>query len=75
MSKFICDVKQLKMNKFIKSIWHLIISTSNATLDVPLLLPCIFPLLYEYFDFFEPSIFSTIFSVRWKFKKSRLNCI
>ena len=33
------DVKQLKMNKFIKSVWHLIISTLNATLKVPLLGP------------------------------------
>ena len=29
------DVKQLKMKKFIKSIWQLIISTSNATLEIP----------------------------------------
>ena len=42
MNKFISDDKQLKMNKFIKFIWQLIISTSNATLEVPslrLLLP------------------------------------
>ena len=31
------DVKQLQMNKFKSSIWQVIISTSNATLEVPLL--------------------------------------
>ena len=36
------DVKQLKMNKFIESIWHLIISTSNATIEVPSLLPWVY---------------------------------
>ena len=35
MNKFISDVKQLKINKFIKSIWQLIISNSNATLELP----------------------------------------
>ena len=35
------DVKQLKMNKFIKSIWQLIISTSNATPEVASLCPCL----------------------------------
>ena len=34
------DVKQLKIKKFIKYIWQLIISTSNATLEVPSLRPC-----------------------------------
>ena len=29
------------MNKFAKHIWQLIISTSNATLEVPLLRPCL----------------------------------
>ena len=29
------NVKQLKMNEFINYIWHLIISTSNATLEAP----------------------------------------
>ena len=33
------NVKQLKMNKFIKYTWQLIISTSNATLEVPSLGP------------------------------------
>ena len=33
------NVKQLKMSKFIKYIWHLIISTSNATLEVSSLHP------------------------------------
>ena len=33
------DVKRLKMNKFIKSIWQLIISTSNATPEVASLFP------------------------------------
>ena len=41
MNKFISDIKQLKINKFIKFIWQLIISTSNATLDVPSLRPCL----------------------------------
>ena len=41
MNKYIFDVTQLKMNKFIKSILQLIISTSNATLEVPSLCPCI----------------------------------
>ena len=39
MNKFIFDVKQLKMNQFINSIRQLIISTSNATLEVPSLRP------------------------------------
>ena len=39
--KFMFDVKQLKMSRFIKSISDLIISTSNATLEVPWLRPCI----------------------------------
>ena len=34
------NVKQLKMSKVIKSIWQLVISTSNPTLQVPLLCPC-----------------------------------
>ena len=35
MSNFMFNVKQLKMNEFIKYIWQLIIiiSTSNATLE------------------------------------------
>ena len=41
MNKFIFNVvKQLKMKKLIKSIRQFIISTSNATLEVPLLCPC-----------------------------------
>ena len=40
MNNFMFNVKQLKINKFIKFIWQLIISTSNATLEVPLLRPC-----------------------------------
>ena len=39
MNKFMFNVKQLKMSKFIRYIWQLIISTSNATLKVPSLLP------------------------------------
>ena len=35
MNRFIFEFKQLKMNKFITSMWPLIISTSNATLEVP----------------------------------------
>ena len=34
------SVKQLKINKFIKYIWKLIISTSNATLEVSSLHSC-----------------------------------
>ena len=34
MNKFIFNAKQLKMNKFINSMRQLIISTSNATLEV-----------------------------------------
>ena len=33
------NVKQLKMNKFVKYICQLIISTSNATLEAPSLQP------------------------------------
>ena len=32
---YMLNVKQLKMNEFINYIWHLIISTSNATLEAP----------------------------------------
>ena len=32
--KLISDAKQLRANNFIKSFWQLIISTSNATLEV-----------------------------------------
>ena len=39
ISEFTFDVKQLKMDRFIKSISDLIISTSNITLEVPLLHP------------------------------------
>ena len=50
LNKFIFDVKQLKINKFtfdvkqlkmkrLKSIWDLIINTSNATLEVLSLRP------------------------------------
>ena len=35
------DVKQLEDEQIIKYIWQLIISTSNATLEVPSLCPCI----------------------------------
>ena len=41
INKFTFDVKQVKMNRIIKSISDLIISTSNATLEAPLLRPCI----------------------------------
>ena len=34
ISKFLFNVKQLKMSKLIKYIWQMIISTSNATLEV-----------------------------------------
>ena len=39
MNNFVFNVKQLKLSKFIKYIWQLIISTSNATLEVPSLCP------------------------------------
>ena len=35
MNKIMFNVKQLKMSKFIKYIWQLIISNSNVTLEVP----------------------------------------
>ena len=38
--KIIFNVKQLKMNKFMKYIWQLIISIPNATPEVPSLRPC-----------------------------------
>ena len=37
MNKFKFDIKQLLVNKFIKSMWQLMISYSNDTLEVPLL--------------------------------------
>ena len=40
MNNFMFNVKQLKMNEFIKYICQLIISTSNATLELPSLCPC-----------------------------------
>ena len=40
MNNFMFNVKQLKMNEFIKCIWQLIIGTSNAALEVPSLRPC-----------------------------------
>ena len=49
MNNFMFNVKQLKMNKFIKYIWQLIISTSNATFEVPSLRPC-----KDYTDNFKP---------------------
>ena len=39
MNNFMFNVKQFKMNKFIKYIWQLIISTSNDTLVVSSLRP------------------------------------
>ena len=35
MNKFTFDLKQVKMNRLMKSILQLIISTSSATLEVP----------------------------------------
>ena len=40
MNNFMFNIKQLKMKKFIKYIWQLIISTSNAALEIPSLRPC-----------------------------------
>ena len=39
IKKFVFDVKQLKMKRIIKSTSDSIISTSNATLEVPSLRP------------------------------------
>ena len=39
LTKLIFDVKQLKMNKFVNSMWQVINSTSNDTLKVPPLDP------------------------------------
>ena len=39
MKNITSEVKQLKMNKFFKSFWQFIISTSNAKLEVHLLRP------------------------------------
>ena len=40
MNNFMFNIKQLKMKKFIKYIWQLIISNSNATLEVPSIRLC-----------------------------------
>ena len=37
INNFMFNDKQMKMNKFIKYIWKWIISTLNATLEVPIL--------------------------------------
>ena len=50
------NVKQLKMNKFIKYIWQLIFSTSNARPEVPSLRPC--------FLLFKASAFIQVFFPR-----------
>ena len=39
LTKLIFDVKQLKMNKFVNSMWQVINSTLNDTLKVPPLDP------------------------------------
>ena len=39
INKFIFESKQLKMNEFINSMRQLIVSTSNAILEVPMLRP------------------------------------
>ena len=52
MNKFIFDVKQLKIDKFIQSIWQLIISTLDVTIEVPSLRPC-FIICYFSFVFFS----------------------
>ena len=57
MNKFIFDVKQLKINKLIQSIWQLTISTSDVTLEVPLLrLSSIFCYFFFVFFSFVPDI-------------------
>ena len=58
MNKFMFNVKQVKMNKFIKYIWQLIISTSNATLEVPLLRPCFLRFYHIKYSFSNMSWFS-----------------
>ena len=50
------NVKQLKMNKFIKYIWQLIFIASNARLEVPSLRPC--------FLLFKASAFIQVFFLR-----------
>ena len=41
MNNFMFNVKHWQMNEFIKYTWQLIVTTSNATLQVPSLRPCI----------------------------------
>ena len=40
MNNFMFNFKELKINEFVKYIWQLIISTSNATFEVPSLRLC-----------------------------------
>ena len=40
LGKLKFDIKQLKVKKFIKYVWQLVISNSSATLEVPSLRPC-----------------------------------
>ena len=49
-NNFMLNVKQLKMNEFIKYIWQLIISTSNATLEIPSLRSWVLFLLFLLFS-------------------------
>ena len=46
MNKIMFNVKQLKMGKFIKYIWQLIINNSNVTLEVPSLHSWLLTLLF-----------------------------
>ena len=48
MNNFMSNVKQLRMNKFIKYILQLIISTSSATLEVPSLRPFVIHIYFCY---------------------------
>ena len=57
MNNFMFNVKQLKMNEFIKYIWQLIISTLNATLEVPSLHPCVIaPIDKAFKHFFQKNL-------------------
>ena len=71
------NVKQLKMNKFIKYIWSLIISTLNATLEVPSLRPCLLTiivcqLLYA-FPLFKYAIMFSFYYIIF-YIKMKLDC-
>ena len=71
------NVKQLKMNKFIKYIWQLIISTSNATIEVPSLHPCDMICRFFFFililSFARPQVKSLIVKFRLLSRKTAMS--